>query len=165
MDCNKIFESKTFKIITGILLILVIFLLGFQLGTMIGFRKANFSYKWGENYHRNFAGPRDGFMRDMGMMGPGNKEFIEPHGTIGEIIKIDNQNIIIKGRDNVEKIIKVKDETVIKKLNTDVKIGDLKINDLIVILGSPNDLGQIDAKLIRIMPKPENIPIDSMKNN
>lgn len=163
MDFNRIFESKTFKIITGILLILVIFLLGFQLGTMVGFKKANFSYKWGENYHKNFAGPRDGFMREMGMMGPGNKEFIEPHGTIGEIIKIDNQSIIIKGQDEVEKIINVKDDTVIKNLNTDVKIENLKANDLIVVLGSPNDSGQIDAKLIRIMPSQGNAPTNQIK--
>ncbi|HNZ86818.1 MAG TPA: hypothetical protein PLD95_04550 [bacterium] len=163
MDPNKFFGSKTFKIITGILLTFVIFLLGFQLGTMVGFKKAIFSYKWGENYHKNFAGPHDGFMRGMEIMRPENKRFIEPHGTIGEIIKIDNQSIIIKGQDNVEKIIIIKDDTAIRNLNMDVSITDLKVNDLIVVLGSPNDFGQIDAKLIRIIPKPENIPADQNK--
>jgi hypothetical protein len=147
MDFNKLFQSKTFK---GLLLgvfFFIILLLVFQAGMMVGFRKANFSYLWGENYHRNFAGPRGGFMDDMR-----GRDFIESAGIFGQIIKIDGQNIIIRGQDNVEKIILIQDDTVIRRFQDNLKLSDLKVDDSIVVIGEPNDAGQIAAKLIRIMP-------------
>ncbi len=54
----------------------------------------------------------------------------------------------------MEKIILVKDDTEIRELRNALKIDDLKINDYVVVIGEPNDSGQIEAKFIRIMPAP-----------
>ncbi len=59
---------------------------------------------------------------------------------------------IIKGSDNAEKIVSVKDDTAINRFREKIKVGDLKIDDQIVVIGEPNDLGQIEAKLIRVIP-------------
>lgn len=146
MDFNKFFQSKLFK---GMLLgigVFIVILLIFKLGMFVGFKKANFSFRWGENYHRNFAGPEGGFFQEFE-----GKDFIDAHGVFGQIIKIDGSTLIIKGNDNVEKIVLVKDDTTIMSLREKIKVNDLKINDNIVVVGDPNDFGQIEAKLIRIM--------------
>ncbi|MFA5050878.1 MAG: hypothetical protein WC499_02060 [Patescibacteria group bacterium] len=149
MDCNKFFQSKSFQIITWSIAAIILFLLIFNLGMIVGFRKANFSYKWGENYHQNFAGPQGGFFRDFG-----GRDFIEPHGVFGQIIKIEDSTIIIKSPDNVEKTVIIKDDTVIERFRETIKLTDLKIDDQIVVIGEPNTSGQIEAKFIRIMPGP-----------
>lgn len=146
---NKFFQSKVFKRVTLGVAAFIILLIVFGLGTFVGFRKANFSYRWGENYHQNFAGPRGGFFGDFG-----GKDFINAHGVIGQIIKIDGSTIIIKGMDNIEKIILIKDDTIIERLRETLKPANLKIDDTVVVIGQPNDAGQIEAKFIRLMPAP-----------
>jgi hypothetical protein len=164
MDINKFFQSKLFRgIIFGIAAFIILLLI-FKAGTFVGFRKADFSYKWGENYNRNFAGPRGGFLG-----GFEREDLMNAHGVIGQIIKIDPSTssgqatstnsgqtgtVIIKGKDDIEKIIIVKDNTVIRRLNETVKLNDLKIGDYIVVIGGPDNNGQIEAEFIRLMPPP-----------
>ncbi|MCX6740835.1 MAG: hypothetical protein NTY61_00330 [Candidatus Parcubacteria bacterium] len=149
MDYNKIFQSKAFKIVLIFVVLLIFLLLGFQLGLMVGFKKASFSYEWGDNYHSNFAGPRQGFLAPFG---PG--DFMDAHGVIGQIAKIDNSTIIIKDRDNLEKIVLVNDKTIINRFRDNIKLSDLRADDIVVIIGDPNNSGQIIAKLIRLLPLP-----------
>ncbi len=151
MDFNKIFHSRKLKIALWIIGAFIIILLVFQAGMVVGFKKANFSYKWGENYHQNFAGPRAGFFGDF-MNRDFGRDFIDAHGIFGQIIKIDSLALVIKGANNTEKIILLKDDTTIRRFQETIKAGDLKIDDQIVVIGSPNDAGQIEAKLIRILP-------------
>jgi hypothetical protein len=139
-------------IIVGLISIIVLVLV-FGLGVLVGEKKAKFSYLWAENYHRMFAGPKAGFLGSLRMPPfPPFDEFIEGHGTFGEIIKIEGNNLVVKGRGNVEKVILMTEKTVIKSGREDIKFSDLKIGDMIVIIGSPNDKGQIEAKLIRVFP-------------
>ena len=49
MDFNKFFQSKPFKILAVGILALIVLLLVFKAGEFVGYRKARFSYKWGEN--------------------------------------------------------------------------------------------------------------------
>jgi hypothetical protein len=117
----------------------------------VGAKKADFSFRWADEYHRNFAGPQGGFFGDfMGM----EKEFINTNGTFGEIIKIDNASLTVKDKNNVEKIVLVSDKTSIVKQRGDLKLSDLKVGDNIIVIGDPTNNGQIEARLIRIMPPP-----------
>jgi hypothetical protein len=146
-------QHDILKWITVGLLAIVVIVLVFGLGVFVGEKKAKFSYLWAENYHRMFAGPKAGFLGNLRMPPfPPFDEFIEGHGTFGEIIKIEGNNLVVKGRGNVEKVIIVTEKTVIKSGRKDIKFSDLKIGDMIVIIGSPNDKGQIEAKLIRVFP-------------
>lgn len=149
MDFNKFFSSKTFKTALAIIAALIVLLLAFKAGEFAGYKKAQFSYRWGENYHRNFAGPREGFFGDF-KRGFGGKDFINSHGTFGAIIKIDGSTLVIKGKDDVEKIIVVSDKTEITSRRETLKAEDLKVDDQAVIIGSPNEQGQIEAKFIRL---------------
>ena len=150
MDLNNFLESKQFSYfvwgVVGLIAILVIF----KLGMDIGFKKANFSYQWGENYYRNFAGPAKNFP-DNNMMR--HDDFMEAHGVFGQIIKIDGSNIIIKDRENTEKIVLVEDDTTIKNFKETIKLSELKTDARIVVIGEPDSAGKIAAKLIRVLPE------------
>ncbi len=139
------------KIIIGLVVIVIIILI-FGIGVRIGEKKAGFSYRWAEEYHRNFAGPQRGFLGDWRSFPRG--DFINPHGLFGQIIKIEESTIIIKDGNNVERIVVVKDDTIIERLREAVEITDLKVDDFIVVIGQPNDSGQIEAKFIRLLPPP-----------
>src|SRR3989338_2481893 len=149
MDIGNFLKQKNSKIIAISIGALILFLLVFKAGVFVGYKKASFSYKWGENYHRNFAGPREGFFGDL-KRGFGDKDFIDAHGIFGTIIKIDGNIILIKGKDNVETAVLVSDTTVISPGRETIKPADLKTDNHIVIIGSPTEQGQIDAKLIRL---------------
>jgi len=147
---KKLLHLDILKSIIKWFLIVIVLLLVFGLGVFVGEKKAKFSYRWAENYHKMFAGPRAGFFGNWKM--PPFDEFIEGHGTFGEIIKIEGNNLVVKGKGDVEKVILVDEKTVVKFGFKNIKVADLKIGDTIVIIGSPNDKGQIEARLIRVFP-------------
>lgn len=96
-------------------------------------------------------------------MGFGDRDFIEANGTFGQIIKIDGSTLVVKGRDDIEKIILVNDQTTIKHFQETIKLTDLKVDDYIVTIGDPNDAGQLEAKLIRLMPtQPKGAPMEPL---
>ena len=152
----KIFENR--DVLKWIIIGLVSFtalVLVFGAGVKVGTLKARYSYRWAENYHKNFAGPRGGFF-DNFRRGFDDDDFIEAHGVFGSVIKIDTSTssgqatLIVKGKDNVEKTILVSDKTTISNRRDVIKFDGLKIDDQVVIIGSPNEQGQIEAKFIRV---------------
>lgn len=151
MKIDDFFQSKLFQgIILGIAgLIILGFVFG--IGVLVGTRRADFSFRWAEQYHRNFAGPKGGFLGEI--IGP-DKEFTSANGCFGEIIKIDNNILIVKDINNVEKNILVGEKTTIVFQRKNIKLSDIKIGDRVVIIGSANDEGQIEAALIRVIPPP-----------
>src|SRR3990167_4381881 len=113
---KKFFQNRDILkwIIVG-LAVFVVLILVFGAGIKVGTMKAKYSYHWAENYHRNFGGPRGGFLGDLKSFPQG--DFINGHGVFGEIIEITKVGLdtalIIKGQDDVEKIIiTTKDTTV-----------------------------------------------------
>jgi hypothetical protein len=122
----------------------------FSAGMFVGGMKARFSYLWAESYHKNFGGPRGGFFGDWLRLPLSPGDFIEGHGTFGEIIKINNSDLVVRGRGDVEKVIITTEDTIVKKGRKTVKKDELRVGNYIVVIGSPNEEGQIEAKLIRI---------------
>ena len=161
MDTNKVLEvikSKKVTVLMATLFALAVLVGTFNVGLMVGYRKAKFSYAWGENYHRNFAGPRGGFVRDFGREMNGG-DYIGGHGTFGQIIDIRDQQIVVRGKDNSEQVIAVTSDTDIQRFKDSIQMSDLKVDEPIVVIGEPNDQGQIEAKFIRVMPTPSRLPI------
>ena len=145
MDVQKFFQSQSFawllKGLGGLILLLVVF----QLGVFVGFRKAGFSYHWAENYHRTFGGPRSGFLGDWD-----GRDFTSGHGLAGTVIKVEGSTIVAKGSDGVEKLIMVSSATTLEQGHQPMLLANVKPDDRIVVLGTPQDDGSIDAKLIRV---------------
>ncbi len=148
-NLKNFIKSKKFIIVIAGFFSLALLTGIFGLGVAVGYQKANFSYAWGENYHRNFGGPKGGFVHDFSR-NFGDKDFINGHGIFGQIIKIDDNMIIVKGKDGVEKPVIISDKTTVNKWRESIKISDLKVDDQIIIIGDPNEQGQIEAKFIRI---------------
>jgi hypothetical protein len=86
---------------------------------------------------------------NFGMMDPSNS-----HGTIGKIVSMTLPQIIIADRDGTEKTIIIDIKTDIRSFRNSIKAEALKVGDFVTIIGEPNNQGQINARLIRIMPTP-----------
>lgn len=153
MDENKQDKKLNHDVLKWIIIGLagfVVIVLIFGAGVFIGGMKARFSYRWAESYHKNFAGPQGGFIDDWRKLPIPPGDFIEGHGTFGEIIKIQESDLVVKGQGDVEKVILITKNTIIQKGRDTIKKGDLKVGDRIVIIGEPNEESQIEAKLIRV---------------
>ncbi len=147
-------QSKGFRRLLFGIGVFVVALLIFQCGMIVGFHKASFSYRMGDNYYRAFGtekGFTDKYPIQMEVM-RGN--FPDSHGAVGQIITVDLPTIVIEDTHNIEKAILVTEKTTIKKFKETLKKSDLKVDDYVTIIGSPNDKSEIEAKLIRILPPP-----------
>lgn len=159
---KEFIQSKTFKIIAAVVGVFLIAVVSFGTGVAVGLRKAKFSEDFGRNYERNFMGPRfDGGPGMPGMPGgpgyPGEmvrkfegRDLRNGHGLAGTVISVTGNNIIIKDRDNKENTVTVDDKTLIKSRQDDLKVGDLKADDQVVVMGRPDASGVIEASLIRV---------------
>jgi hypothetical protein len=148
MDWKNIDRTKTFRrVIVGIIIILSVVIV-FEVGVFVGFRKALFSGHLGDNYYRAFGSHRPQ------MINMEADDLPASFGAAGKIVKVNLPEIIIADRDNVEKTILITNDTIIKQFRGDASTSDILQNDFAVVIGSPNDKSQIEAKLIRILPPP-----------
>lgn len=167
MNVNEVVNSKKFppsprlwragKIAILVMGFLLVALVSFAGGVVVGLKKARFSYKWGENYERNFVGGP--FRGPMGMMERGprgmmggfeGRGFRNAHGIAGSIISVADNKIVIKDRDGQENTISVNDKTLIKRGRDTININDLGQGNRVVVMGKPGDNGTISADLIRV---------------
>lgn len=157
---DKIIKSRKFIVASTVVGIFILMLASFAGGVAVGFHKAMFSSKFGENYQKNFMGPMPG------MMPPGPMEmmrqkigefegrgFRNGHGLAGTIISISENSIVIKDRDNKENTVSISDKTIINRGKDTIKLEDLKKDDEIAVIGMPGENGSIDAGLIRVLIK------------
>ena len=158
---KNILESKKFRVVIYTLGALFIFFLIFQVGMMAGFRKVSFDRDWGDNYVMNFGSPH----RNLQMMGGRFGDFgnlPNAHGAIGKIIKVELPTIVVLDeKDNIEKIVLINDKTEIRRARDVVTRDELKLDDQIIVIGTPNSSGQIEAGLIRLLPAPLPGPINT----
>lgn len=159
MNIQEYIKSSSFKgILTGICIAIVALII-FQAGIAIGERKATFAGRFGDSFERNFRKPGDdGFMQRRL---PGGSDMPGGHGAVGQIVSVALPQIVVSGPDNLEKTVLINDSTEIREFRDTVQADKLKVGDFIVVLGSPNDSGQVEAKLVRLMPPPPGAKPDS----
>ena len=146
-DFKKIFQSKLFiRILAGIGIVIAALMI-FQAGVFVGYHKAAFSYRWGQDYYHTFGGHQKKIF-----MGMDHGNFPNTHGATGKIIKTDLPVLVIEDPDKIEQIILTDNRTIVRRFRDTIKPADLKIDDYVVVIGSPNDTTQIEAKFIRVMP-------------
>ncbi len=119
----------------------------FGVGIFVGQQRAAFSFRWAENYHRNFGGPSRGIFGNFP-----DRDFTAGHGIFGQVLSIDGNNLIVKGQDGLEKTVVALPTTIVVNSAGAAKLPDIKINDTIVVIGAPDSQGRVQAKLIRIFP-------------
>ncbi|MBY0376496.1 hypothetical protein K2P96_00800 [Patescibacteria group bacterium] len=150
-QAKKISESKTLTTTTKVLGVLIVAFIIFSAGISVGYRKASFGRDWGEHYNENFG--FNGGRMGVGMMG----YFPNAHGANGEIIRTSLPNIIVEDNENTEKSVLLTENTKIQKGNNLLQATELNTGDFIVVIGTPNMGGVIEAKLVRVLPNPESI--------
>ena len=152
MSWKEISQNKKFKVLVSIIFIFVIVLIIFQAGMYVGLRKAGFSARLGDNFERNFRDPRGGGFMPRGF--PGGVGMPIGHGAVGEIVSIALPFVVVAGPDNLEKTLVVSTTTEIREFRNTIQANELAVGDFIIVLGTPNDEGQVNAKLIRLAPSP-----------
>lgn len=140
MEKFPFLQSKKFKYIIGSIVVLVVLLLTFQAGVMFGYHRARFHNRWDDHYGQNFIGEFN------------NRNFMKSNGAFGDILKIENSTITVKGRNEAEKNILVDKNTQFESGDTNIKLENLKVGDQILVIGSPNEAGQVQAKIVRLIP-------------
>ena len=142
------------KIIIG-LLSLIVALFVFQLGVFVGYHKAFSSYSGGDRFYRMMQGPQ-------GPQGPqipqamfdDKDDFLPSHGVTGRVVSVSLPSFIVAAPNNLEKTVVVGDKTITRKFRDTVMSSDIHTNDFVIVLGEPDQSGNVDAKFIRIMPAP-----------
>lgn len=150
MEFKELIKSKPFTAALAIFGVLALLLITFGAGVSFGYHRAVFSHRFGENYERNFGrpGPR-GFIDNPGMPG---------HGAAGRIVETASSSLIIADPREGEASIVVTSSTQIRRFNDNLTLADLKAGDFIVVIGSPDEQGRIQARFIRVMPSPPAAP-------
>ncbi len=151
-EIKKVFESK---IVVGVLIgigALLVLLVVFAAGMNLGFRRASFGDAWQRNYERNFGAMQRG--RLFPGFGPESGNLPNAYGATGKIVKVSLPVIIVEDKDNTEKTVLIGNGTDIRERRENISSSNLKTGDFVVVIGNPNQNGQIAASLIRVMPDP-----------
>ena len=147
---KEFFQSKKFaKALCGVGTALII-LFVFQAGVFVGYKKASFSNRWGDNYHRAFGEQK---RKGIFYKGDFQKDFSVAHGAVGKTINISLPAITIESSDGTEKVALISDKTVVRRFRETISPASLNEDDFVVIIGSPDDQGRIEARLIRLIPQ------------
>ena len=118
----------------------------FWLGTFVGFKKAMFVSGWQREYDNQFGGPRS--MLSFGMMGDDNPN---SHGAFGQVIAVNLPQIVVKGEAEAEKTILIGTSTMIRRYHDIASSSDISVGSNIIVIGNPDDKGEVLASFIRIM--------------
>lgn len=145
MDHKKAEKTMTW-IISGALLFIIVSM-AFAIGVMVGQERAKFSFRWAENYHRVFGGPKEGFLSNFP-----NKDFVNGHGIFGTVLSVAGNEIAVKDRDGAEKMLIVSSKTTITCPQGSTDISGLMVGDSIIAIGSPDEQGRVHVMFIRILP-------------
>lgn len=142
--------NKKLKWLVLIIFVLFLLIVAFKLGTYWGYKKATFLNNWWQGYQKNFGpmGYQGGFFNKMKRF---DKDFMfKSYGLSGKVILIKDNSFILEDKDGFEKIVLVLGNTIFKKNGWNIKFTDLKEGDFVIVIGLPNQNGEIEAKLIRV---------------
>lgn len=144
---KKLYFYKELRVIAYIFGVLCIAGVIFQVGVFIGYHKANFGREWGDHYRNNF-----GMERPDSFKGMIHGKLPSSHGALGKVLKVSLPTFIVQDKDGTEKTILINEKTLIRLGMQNASSSSLTSDNLVIVFGEPTNQGQIEAKLIRIMP-------------
>lgn len=146
---SKVFSGFIFGLGTVLILAIV-----FQAGMYVGLKKANFSQRLGENYGRIFGDERRPALPGGMFDGMPFDNLPGGHGAAGIVVKVSSSTLVVAEPNNIEKIVLIGEKTIIRRFQDQIKSTDIITGDFVSILGEANDKGEIEAKLVRVLPTP-----------
>lgn len=142
---DRFFGSNGYARLIKALGILLCILIIFATGMFAGYKKADFDARWNRNY-MNAGGPHSIFAPFF----PDNDDI--PHGASGEIVSVKLPSILLRSRDNNERVAIINDTTSIRRFRAIASTTDLATGEQVIVLGNPDSQGRLNAVLIRILP-------------
>jgi len=142
-------QSNTVTRIIVILGIVVIVLLAFQGGVLVGYHEGSFGSDRDSAYARGLGDPRSifaPFMRDA--------DDANPHGAVGEIVRTASSTFMLKGPSSDEQVVSFTPTTTIRLMRGAGTPSDIRVGEQAIVIGEPGQGGDIDAVFIRILPAP-----------
>lgn len=152
-------QSKTARRILMGIGVLIVVLFVFEAGIWVGYRRGTFTCKLSDNYFRIFGEEQGEHMGLRGQILRG--EMPGGHGATGKIVNVNLPMLVVADANRIEKSVHINEDTLIKRINETITASDLKTDDFIIVMGNPNDQGQIEARLIRVLPAPPGPPMVS----
>lgn len=146
---KKLIASRPLRITLGILLALLLASFIFEGGVFVGYHRAAFRYEWNRNYFRGVNDPHS-------VWAPFSRgsELPMAHGALGQIVSVELPEVMIKGRQTPEQIIMIGPTTQIRRFHETATTTDLAPGQQVIIIGSPDTEGRIEASFVRILPSP-----------
>ncbi len=128
---------------------LTLLLLVFRVGEVIGVNRANFDAAWEQNYSRFFGAPHpDGFLEEFNELPPPVPAF----GNTGTVLSVAGGRLVIQDNHLNEKTVTISSSTTIRFGSGTITASQIPDGAQIVIIGAPNQQGEIVARFIRIFP-------------
>ena len=125
-------SNKTSLVMYGIGLFLIAIII-FQAGMIVGRGKESVIHEQGGRY-------------------PINQPLPTAHGTAGVIVSINLPTLLVADQDKTEKVVLLRNETIIRSSRDSLEPENLKPGDYIIVIGTPTPQGYIQANLIRVLP-------------
>jgi Domain of unknown function (DUF5666) len=157
MTTKQLVQSQYFKIIALTLTVFLVALISFFAGVQVGFHKASFSARFGENYERNFLkesnlrGERD-LSPLKKMAGKMNMDhgMRNAHGVGGTIVSVSGDSLVLTDKKNQENTVRITDATIINRGKNTVTKETLIPGERVIVVGKPQEDGVVSAHLIRV---------------
>ncbi|MGB3073173.1 MAG: DUF5666 domain-containing protein [Candidatus Moraniibacteriota bacterium] len=150
---RRLTRERIFVLAAVVIGVVLVAVASFAVGFSAGLHKARFSYRFGENYERNFVKGRPGDMpmMDQGMLRRMDGDlFRSGHGVTGVILSLADRTMTLRNPAGQESSVAVTDATIYNKGSDRVNFEDLSVGDMVVALGKPSDDGTVVAALIRV---------------
>lgn len=152
-DILEIIRSKTFQKVIVSLAMFLLLILVFSAGVRVGHRRTLFAYRFNEQHFGPFGGP-PGFPGEGPFPELRGKRFLISRGAFGTIADIDSSSsVLLVASSEGEKTVSVASDTLIVAGRHPAVFSDLRVADRVVVIGRPDEDGNIRAKIIRIQPE------------
>lgn len=139
-EVKKFCASKSVRLLLALIIILALLLITFQAGVLVGLHRAEFSRNLGDNYYRMFGDRHLGGPRPLG------------YGVTGKVLSVGTSTLVVAAPDNTERIVRLAPGTFVRRLGEGATTTDIRVNDSVIVIGTPDPSGEITAKLIRLLP-------------
>ncbi|MGC9599228.1 MAG: hypothetical protein ABSE18_02470 [Minisyncoccia bacterium] len=144
---KDLLQSSKTRTILWILGAAIVVLLVFGAGVLVGYHGAFYVGRFGENYYRNF----------FGEFPPGR--MVNGHGVAGEVIDVASSTLSVRDADGDESSVVIMPATVIRESDQTVALSDVRVGNGVVVIGAPNENGQIEAQFVRIFASSSSLPV------
>lgn len=145
-------SPKLFSRIVIVIGAVLVAMLVFWAGLAVGYKQAEFSYRWDRHYAEVFGGKGSPFF--MSFRHDGDDQPFPPTGAAGTIVGVHLPSVAVKGPDQAEKVVLIGSSTQLRLLHGTASTTDLRIGSFLIALGQPDANGRIQATFIRILPPP-----------